>query len=71
MCSPRVVFPVICLLLIAVPLLLMPPVPAVDACAEHGHEHDNGDGQGDETGERHARALDAVGPGGLSHLVTP
>ena len=43
----------------------------VDARGEHRHQHDNGDGEGDEARKRHARALQAVSPGGLADLVAP
>lgn len=58
-------------LVVARVLLGMPPVSPVDAGAQHGDDQYHRHGECDETRKGHARALDAVGPGGLAVLLAP
>lgn len=68
---PWIVFPVIGLLLFAMPLLLVPSVSSVDARAKHRNQEDSSNGQGDESRKGHARALETVRPYWLADLLAP
>lgn len=56
---------------LTIPSLRVPSVPPVDSGGEHGHEHDDGQEESDDTRDGEARALDAICPGGLAVLVAP